>query len=82
MLPLCSLSDSPKLRDYNPRSFLTNLIWATRGERQCFQFGPADSQALNPFVAMDGNAQISVISGAWALPLWARSASVGTGSGK
>ena len=65
-----ALSDSPRLRDYNPRSFLTNLIWATRGERQCFQFGPADSQALNDFMAKDANAQISVISGAWALPLW------------
>ena len=32
--------DSAALRDYNPKSFLTNLIWNTRGERQCFQFGP------------------------------------------
>ncbi len=65
-----ALSDNPKLRDYNPRSFLSNLIWATRGERQCFQFGPADNQVLNGFMALDANAQISVISGAWALPLW------------
>ncbi len=65
-----ALSDNPKLRDYNPRSFLSNLIWATRGERQCFQFGPADNQMLNEFMALDANAQISVISGAWALPLW------------
>ncbi len=65
-----ALSDNPKLRDYNPKSFLSNLIWATRGERQCFQFGPLDNQVLNAFMAMDANAQISVISGAWALPLW------------
>lgn len=65
-----ALSDSAKLRDYNPRSFLTNLIWSTRGERQSFQFGPADSQALTWFMALDPNAQISVISGAWALPLF------------
>ena len=65
-----SLSDSAAMRDYNPKSFLSNLIWNTRGERQCFQFGPGDSQALIWFIAGDPNAQISVISGAWAIPLF------------
>lgn len=64
------LSDSAALRDYNPRSFLTNLIWNTRGERQCFQFGPADPQDLAGFIAADPNATISVISGAWSVPLF------------
>jgi hypothetical protein len=49
---------------------LTNLIWNTRGERQCFQFGPADNQAINWRISKDHNAQISVISGAWAVPLF------------
>jgi hypothetical protein len=65
-----AMSDSAKIRDYNPKSFLTNLIWNTRGERQCFQFGPGDLQALSWFMATDPNAQISVISGAWAIPLF------------
>lgn len=65
-----ALSDSAALRDYNPRAFLTNLIWNTRGERQCFQFGPADTQDPSWFIALDPNAQISVISGAWAVPLF------------
>lgn len=64
------LSDSPTLRDYNPRSFLTNLIWNTRGETQCFQFGPADEQAIAPFLASDPNATIFAITGAFAVPLW------------
>jgi Family of unknown function (DUF5927)/Core-2/I-Branching enzyme len=64
------LSDSGALRDYNQRSFLTNLIWNTRGERQCFQFGPADRQELVAFMASDPNATLSVISGAWAVPLF------------
>ncbi|MFN3936794.1 MAG: beta-1,6-N-acetylglucosaminyltransferase [Gemmobacter sp.] len=64
------LSDSARLRDWEPRMFLTNLIWATRGERQCFQFGPGDNQAIAPFFAGDPNAQVSVISGAWAIPLF------------
>ncbi|NHB75932.1 beta-1,6-N-acetylglucosaminyltransferase [Rhodobacter calidifons] len=64
------LSDSPTLRDYNPRSFLTNLIWNTRGETQCFQFGPADEQAIASFMAGDPNAMIFVITGAFAVPLW------------
>ena len=64
------LSDSPTLRDYNPKSFLTNLIWNTRGERQCFQFGPSDNQKPVEFIAGDPNAQISIITGAFAIPLF------------
>ncbi|NNF24269.1 MAG: glycosyl transferase [Rhodobacteraceae bacterium] len=64
------LPDSAHLRDYNPQALLTNLIWNTRGERQCFQFGPLDNQAIAPFLAADPNVQISVISGAWAVPLF------------
>lgn len=52
------LSDSAITRDYRPTSFLTNLVWNTRGERQCFQFGPSDSQAAAQFMARDPNAQI------------------------
>ncbi len=65
-----ALSDSAALRDYNPKSFLSSLLWNTRGERQCFQFGPRDNQDLAHFMAGDPNAQISVISGAWAVPLF------------
>lgn len=64
------LSDSPALRDYAPKSFLTNLIWNTRGERQCFLFGPGDEQDISWFIASDPNAQISVVTGAWAVPLF------------
>ncbi|MBD3786660.1 MAG: glycosyl transferase [Sphingomonadales bacterium] len=64
------MTDAAALRDYNPRSFLTNLIWNARGERQCFMFSPRDNQAVNWFTATDPNAQISVITGAWAVPLF------------
>lgn len=66
-----ALSDSAKLRDYNPQAFLASLIWNTRGERQCFQMGPRDNiQDIEWPLAKDQNAQISVISGAWAVPLF------------
>ena len=65
-----ALSDSATLRDYNPTAFVSNLIWNTRGERQCFQLSPRDTQKINWFIARDLNAQISVISGAWAIPLF------------
>ncbi len=65
-----ALPDSAALRDYNPDAFLSNLIWNTRGERQCFQFGPADSQGIVEFLARDKNAQMSIITGAWAVPLF------------
>lgn len=64
------LSDSAITRDYRPTSFLTNLVWNTRGERQCFQFGPSDSQAAAQFMARDPNAQISMVTGAWAIKMF------------
>lgn len=65
-----ALSHHAALRDYNPCGFLTSLIWNTRGERQCFMYGPRDNQEINWLIAMDPNAQISVISGAWAVTLF------------
>ncbi|MDR9395139.1 MAG: glycosyl transferase, partial [Roseovarius sp.] len=66
-----ALSDSAALRDYNKRAFLASLIWNTRGERQCFQFGPGDHiRDVEWDIAKDPNAQISVITGAWAVPLF------------
>lgn len=71
------LTDSAVLRDYNPKAFLTNLIWNARGERQCFMFSPRDTQGLNWFTATDPNAQISVISGAWAVTLFRQNRNFG-----
>lgn len=65
-----ALSDDPRVRDYQGRMFLTNLIWNTRGERQCFQFSPQDAQYLSWDMAKDPNATINVISGAWIVPLF------------
>jgi len=64
------LSDIATLRDYNPDAFLANLVWNTRGERQCFDFGPADNQAIARFFASDPNAHVWVLSGAWLVPLF------------
>ena len=64
-----AVSDSAELRDYNPEAFLRNLIWNTRGEHQSFQFSPRDTQGVCEALAADRNASISIISGAWALPL-------------
>jgi len=65
-----ALPDSAAARDANPRAFLTNLIWNTRGSWQCFQYGPRDTPDIVWHLARDPNAQISVISGAWAVPLF------------
>ena len=46
------------------------LIWNSRGEWQCFMFSPRDTQNINWFTATDPHAQISVITGAWAVPLF------------
>lgn len=65
-----ALCDSAALRDRNPAAFLSSLIWNTRGERQCFLFGPRDVQAVSDLLAADVNAHVSVISGAWSIPLF------------
>jgi hypothetical protein len=65
-----ALTASARLRDYNATAFLTNLVWNTRGERQVFMFGPQDNQEPGAFMARDPNAQISVVTGAWALRLF------------
>ena len=64
------LSDHPRLRDYNAKMFLTNLIWNARDDHHCFQFGPADSQDICWTLAKDTMASIWVISGAWSIPLF------------
>ncbi len=65
-----ALPASAAIRDYDPRSFLTNLVWNTRGERQCFQFGPSDRQEVAGVFVTDPNSTISVVTGAWAVPLF------------
>ena len=57
------------LRDNNPTAFLTYLIWNTRGQHQCFQFGPHDVQKIGKILPQDSNAQIFIITGAWLVPL-------------
>ncbi len=65
------LSDSAVLRDYNPKAFLTNLIWNTRGEHQAFLHSPRDNIEICEFLARDPNAYVFAISGSWAIPLLA-----------
>lgn len=64
------LSDSARIRDYNPCGFLTNLLWNTRGEHQCFQHGPADSQAASGLISSDPNARVWIVTGGWLVGLW------------
>jgi hypothetical protein len=64
------ISDAPQLRDYRPDQFLINLLWATRGERQTFFFGPRDNQKIIQTLIWDPNATIAVVSGAWMVPLF------------
>lgn len=64
------LSDNARLRDYNGKMFLTNLIWNGRDDHQCFQFGPADTQDIRWMLANDTNASVWVVSGAWSIPLF------------
>ena len=72
-----ALTDQATVRDANPRAFLSNLIWNTRGERQGFLFGPSDQQKILSSLIRDSNAEIAVITGAWAVPLFLTNANFG-----
>ena len=63
------LTDSVALRDYDRRAFLTNLLWASRGDRVAFLAEPGDTAAIDWFIATDHNAQVFAVTGAWVLPL-------------
>lgn len=65
-----ALPADPLIRDHNPHAYLRNLLWSTRGERQVFQYGPWDNQAVSWDMAKDPNASLYVISGAWAIRLF------------
>jgi hypothetical protein len=67
-----AISNSAALRDYNPRMFLTNLLWATRGERQCFSITARDHVPpdLMWFMVKDKNAHMAYVSGCFLLPLF------------
>ena len=64
------MCDHPRLRDYNGKMFLTNLIWNDRDRHHCIQFGPADTQDISWTLAKDTQASIWVVSGAWSIPLF------------
>lgn len=63
-----ALSANPALRDYHPEAFLASLI-RIRDRMQIFQHGPGDNPAPDWFIATDAKARLSVITGAWVVPL-------------
>lgn len=70
------LSSNAALRDYDPAAFLRNLIWNMKGSPQALLFGPGDQQDITSFFVQDPNANIHVITGAWAIPLFLSGKSV------
>lgn len=63
------LTDDPRIRDWHPVQFLTNMLYQSRDTFHSFQFCAADSRPVSKFVLRDPNAVIFSISGAWMLDL-------------
>lgn len=61
------LTNDPRVRDWNPQQFLTNLLWHDRDQSHAFMFTTADNPKLGAFILRDPNATVCRISGAWAL---------------
>ncbi|SFR00197.1 beta-1,6-N-acetylglucosaminyltransferase [Poseidonocella sedimentorum] len=66
-----ALSDNARLRDYNPKAFLTNVLWNAQERPHSFLHGPEDKQDIADFFAQDARAHVFVITGAWAISLCA-----------
>jgi hypothetical protein len=64
-----SITDEPKIRDWNPEQFLTSLLWFGRDYSHSFHFTPGDSLRMSKFILKDPNATIFSISGAWMMSL-------------
>jgi hypothetical protein len=63
------LTADPRVRDWHPVQFLTNLLYQGRDEFHSFQFTASDSRPVSKFILKDPNAVIFSISGAWMLDL-------------
>lgn len=64
-----NLSDNVKIRNRNPRSFLSNLIWNNRDQFQCFQFDIEDHHRVRSILMDDPNARILFIKDSWLLKI-------------
>ena len=63
------LAAQAALRDYDPAGFLRNLVWSGQGTRQAFCYQPEDSSQAWSLLCQDPNACVTMVLGAWALPL-------------
>lgn len=62
------LSDSPALRDRDPRSFLTSLVRSSR-RSPVMMFSARDHRKLHWFFTTDHNMRSVAITGAWIMPM-------------
>ncbi len=63
-----NITANAKLRDANPRSFLSNFIWSEKDNPSlAFQFDVTDVQKIIPVLTRDKHAHIVVIKEAWLL---------------
>jgi hypothetical protein len=67
------LSAQPRLRDYNPESFLSNLV-RHDAAHQSFHLSPEDRPDLWPMIARDSQAQVFAIKGGFFRSLSEKSA--------
>lgn len=62
-----NLPNYPRIRNRNPRSFLSNFIWAAEGKKTGFHFGLDDSHRARKIILGDKNSTIFFIRNGWLL---------------
>lgn len=63
-----NLVNNVRIRNRNPRSFLSNLLWNENSERQSFQFNLQDHHRVRATIMGDPNAHIVFVKDSWLLP--------------
>lgn len=65
-----NISTQRSIRNYDPSSFLRNVIWNEKDQHQKFLFDLDDLQSARDFILKDKNAKIVYIKEAWTLQFW------------
>jgi uncharacterized protein DUF5927/core-2/I-Branching enzyme len=63
-----NLTANFKLRNMNPKGFLSNFLWSQKSEnRIAFLYDTHDMQKIMPYIARDERAQLIIVKEAWLL---------------
>jgi hypothetical protein len=65
-----NLSTNLKIRNANPKIFLSNFLWSQRSKKRiAIMYDATDGQKIMPDIARDNRASIVIVKEAWLIPI-------------